>query len=124
MGANATAPEVIEKYKRDFLNAINDDVNLPLALGVVWTMVKEKPSKDIYALALEFDKVLGLSLNNAKPEEKPEIVVPDDVRAIADERWEARKAKNWAESDRLREVLASMGYAVLDSKDGYKLELK
>lgn len=124
VGANATAPEIIEKYKTDFLSAINDDVNLPLALGVVWTMVKEKPSKDIYALALEFDKVLGLSLNNAKPEEKPEIVVPDDVRAIADERWEARKAKNWAESDRLREVLASMGYAVLDSKDGYKLELK
>ena len=64
--------------------------------------------------------------NPAEPDAPvvPEIEVPDDVRAIADQRWEARKAKNWAESDRLREVLAGMGYAVLDSKDGYKLELK
>ncbi len=124
VGTNATAPEVIEKYKADFLNAINDDVNLPLALGVVWTMIKEKPSKDIFALALDFDKVLGLSLDKAKPEEKPEIEVPDDVRAIADQRWQARLSKNWAESDRLRAVLADMGYSVLDSKDGYRLELK
>lgn len=87
-------------------------------------MLKEKPSKDIYALALDFDKVLGLSLDKAKPAEKPAIEVPADVKALADERFEARKAKNWAESDRLRDLLAEKGYAVLDSKDGYRLEKK
>jgi cysteinyl-tRNA synthetase len=50
------------------------------------------------------------------------LIIPDDVRAIADERWAARAAKNWAESDRLREVLAGMGWTVKDSKTGYDLE--
>ena len=95
-----------------------------MALGVLWTMVKQPYSRDIYELALDFDKVFGLSLDKAQPEEKPEIEVPDDIRAIADERFEARKAKNGAESDRLRDVLSEKGYAVLDSKDGYKLEKK
>ena len=120
----ATDPAIIDKYRAEFTDAINDDINVPLALGVVWTMLKEAPSKDIYALALDFDKVLGLSLDKAKPAEKPAIEVPDDIKAIADERFEARKAKNWAESDRLRDVLAQKGYAVLDSKDGYRLEKK
>lgn len=119
-----TAPEKLQEYKDAFQNAIDDDINVPMALGVLWTMVKQPYSRDIYELALDFDKVFGLSLDKAKPEEKPEIEVPDDIRAIADERFEARKAKNWAESDRLRDVLAEKGYSVLDSKDGYKLEKK
>ena len=119
-----TAPEKLREYNEAFQNAIDDDINVPMALGVLWTMVKQPYSRDIYELALDFDKVFGLSLDKAKPEEKPEIEVPDDIRAIADERFEARKAKNWAESDRLRDVLSEKGYAVLDSKDGYKLEKK
>lgn len=124
IGKNATAPAVIEKYKTDFQAAIDDDLNIPLALGILWTMTKEALSKDIYALALEFDKVLGLDLNKAAPAEKEKIEVSDDIKAIADERFDARKAKNWAESDRLRDVLAEKGYAVIDSKDGYTLEKK
>ena len=124
IGKNATDPAVIEKYKTDFQAAIDDDLNIPLALGILWTMTKEAPSKDIYALALEFDKVLGLDLNKAAPAEKEKIEVSDDIKAIADERFDARKAKNWAESDRLRDVLAEKGYAVIDSKDGYTLEKK
>ena len=119
-----TAPEKLQEYKDAFQNAIDDDINVPMALGVLWTMVKQPYSRDIYELALDFDKVFGLSLDKAKPEEKPEIEVPDDIRAIADERFEARKAKNWAESDRLRDLLSEKGYNVLDSKDGYKLEKK
>lgn len=121
---SVTAPEILQKYKENFINAINDDVNISMAMGVVWTMLKEPASKDIYALALDFDKVLGLSLDKAKPEEKPEIKVPDEIKAIAEERLNARRSKDWAESDRLRDLLAEKGYAVLDSKDGYKLELK
>lgn len=121
-GKNTTEQHKIDSYKNDFINAINDDVNIPLAMGVLWTMIKEPASKAIFDLALEFDKVLGLSLDKAKPEEKAEIEVPDDIRAIAEERLLARKQKNWAESDRLRNLLSEKGYSVLDSKDGYKLE--
>lgn len=119
-----TAPEKLQEYKDAFQNAIDDDINLPMALGVLWTMVKQPYSRDIYDLAIDFDRVFGLSLDKAKPEEKPEIEVPEDIRAIAEERLAARKAKNWAESDRLRDVLSEKGYSVLDSKDGYKLEKK
>lgn len=121
-----TDTSVLDKYKAEFLEAINDDINLPLAMGVLWTMIKEKPSKDIFALALEFDKVFGLNLKDAKEEEKkeePAIEVPDDVKAIAEERWEARKNKDWAKSDELRAVLAQKGYVVVDSKEGYTIKL-
>ena len=121
---NATGSAVLDKYKSEFRAAIDDDLNIPLALGLLWTMTKEAPSKDIYELAIDFDKVLGLDLNKAAPAEKEKIEVPDDIKAIADERFEARKAKNWAESDRLRDLLSEKGYAVIDAKDGYTLEKK
>ena len=120
----ATAPEVIEKYRAEFGAAVDDDINIPLALGILWTMLKEPASKDIYALALDFDKVLGLSLDKAKPAEKEKIEVPEEVRQIAESRLAARKAKNWAESDRLRDQIAEMGYSIIDSKDGYTIEKK
>lgn len=122
--AATTDPEKIERYKNGFTDAVNDDVNLPMAMGVLWTMVKEPASVDVYNTALEFDKVLGLGLDKARPEEKPEVEVPAEIRDIAEQRKAARAAKNWAESDRLRDVLAEKGYAVIDSKDGYKLEKK
>lgn len=121
---NATDSAVLDKYKSEFHAAIDDDLNIPLALGLLWTMTKEAPSKDIYELAIDFDKVLGLDLNKAAPAEKEKIEVPDDIKAIADERFEARKAKNWTESDRLRDLLSEKGYAVIDAKDGYTLEKK
>ena len=124
LSAGVTDKEVIDKYRAEFGAAVDDDVNIPLALGILWTMLKEPASKDIYALALEFDKVLGLSLDKAKPAEKEKIEVPDEIRQIAEQRLSARKDKNWAESDRLRDKLAEMGYAIIDSKDGYTIEKK
>ncbi len=121
---DATDEGVLNSYREQFRSAVNDDINIPLSLGVVWTMLKEKPSRDIYNLALEFDKVLGLSLDKAKPAVKEPIVVPDDIKAIADERFKARQEKNWAESDRLRDILSEKGYIVKDAKDGYSLEKK
>ena len=99
---------------------MNDDLNVPGALGVLWTMLKEPFSKDIYAKAIEFDAVFGLSLADYE-EEKEEVVIPDDVKAVAEERFTARKNKDWAKSDELRTRLAEMGYAVKDAKDGYEL---
>lgn len=124
ISAAATPEDKLARFKNNFVEAINDDINVPMALGILWTMIKEPSSIDIYDLALEFDKVLGLSLDKARPEEKPEIEVPDDIRRIAEERLKARAEKNWAESDRLRDILSEKGYAVLDSKNGYKLERK
>ena len=66
------------------------------------------------------DEVLGLIFfgNAAKAE------IPAEIQALLDKRAEARKAKNWAESDRLRDEIAAAGWAVKDSKDGQTVTRK
>lgn len=116
-----TDKEVIENYKKQFVDAINDDLNVPLALGILWKAVKEPKSKDIYALALDFDKVLGLSLDKAKPEEQPKIDAPQEVVDLAEQRKQAKKDKNYALADELRAKITALGYTVTDTKEGYTL---
>ena len=124
VGQNAADENKLAEYKRQFDEAINDDLNIPLALGVVWTMIKEPKSKAVYDLALEFDKVLGLSLDKAKPSETQEEQIPEDIRAIAEERYQAKKNRDFAKADELRNKLSELGYTVADSKDGYTVTSK
>ena len=121
VGQNVTDESKLAEYKRQFDEAINDDLNIPLALGVVWTMIKEPKSKAIYDLAIQFDKVLGLSLDKAQPAKEEQEQVPEEIRKIADERFEAKKRKDFALADELRAKLTQMGYTVTDTKEGYTL---
>ncbi len=116
-----TAQEVIDKYKASFKEAIGDDLNIPAALGVLWTMLKEPASKDIYDLVIDFDRVFGLSLDKVQ-EVKQEI--PADIIAKADKMQEARKVKDYQTADALRNELLSLGYIVKNTKDGYEIEKK
>ena len=118
-----TDKAVLDDFTKKFEDAINDDLNVPLAIGVLWTMLKQPKSKDIYNLALKFDKVFALDLDKVK-EEKVEVDVPDDVVALAEQRFAARKEKNWAESDRLRNEIAERGYAIKDTASGYEITKK
>ncbi|MCH5160348.1 MAG: cysteine--tRNA ligase [Clostridiales bacterium] len=118
-----TDKAVLDDFTKKFEDAINDDLNVPLAIGMLWTMLKLPKSRDIYDLALKFDKVFALDFDKVK-EEKVEIEVPDDVVALAEERLVARKAKNWAESDRLRNEIAERGYAIKDTATGYEITKK
>lgn len=114
-----TSEETLDGYRADFKSAVEDDINIPLALGVLFTAIKEPKSKDIYALALEFDKVLGLSLNVLPAPEKPALPpVPEEVAALVQARAEAKKNKNFAEADRLRGEINALGYNILDTKEG------
>lgn len=118
-----TEKSILDDFHNKFEEAINDDLNIPLAIGVLWTMLKLRKSCDVYKLALDFDRVFALDFDKVK-EEKKEIVIPDNVRQLAETRLQARKAKNWAESDRLREELSALGYSVKDTADGYELSEK
>ena len=119
-GSESVSEEVINDYKERFLNAINDDLNMPLALSVVWDVVRnDNKSKDLYNLLLKFDEVLGLDLANY---EKEEISLPEEITELVNQRNEARANKNWAESDRLRDILIEKGYSVKDSKEGTIVE--
>lgn len=112
--------EEISKYEENFHKAINDDLNMPLAMSVVWDVVKNpKKSKKLAKLLDKFDTVLALSLDK-KSENQEKI--PEEVLKLAEERLKARQEKNWAESDRLRNEILALGYSIKDSKDGYKLE--
>ncbi len=119
----STDEEKLARYKKEFEDAINDDLNIPMALGVLWKMVREEKSKDIYKLALDMDKVFGLSLDKAKAVESDEAEsdIPDEVTALVNERSEAKKAKNYALADEIRAKISALGYAVTDTKDGVKI---
>ncbi|HAE88646.1 MAG TPA: cysteine--tRNA ligase [Clostridiales bacterium] len=124
MSQTATDPAVIEELMKKFKGAVEDDMNIPYALGVLWDAVKLPKSKDVYKLALEFDKVLGLSLDKVTAPAPEKIDVPADIAALAEARLAAKKEKNWAEADRLRAEIAAKGYAIKDTKDGYEIERK
>lgn len=100
------------------LGALQDDLNTPHALGIVFTAIHAGPATvDPSA----FDRVLfALGLDLAELA-KPIISTPAEVTALAEERWAAKAAKNWAEADRLRGAIAALGWTMLDHKGGYEL---
>jgi cysteinyl-tRNA synthetase len=107
--ANALAP---------VMDALRDDLNTPGALGALFTLVNRGPAG---VDAAAFDRAifaLGLDLKVTAP--KAEI--PATITALADKRWAAKQAKDWAGADVLRKELTAAGWSMLDGKDGYKLE--
>ncbi len=119
-GGKSFDEEAVKKYDELFTEAINDDINIPLGLGVLWNMLKEKPSQAIYDLAMKFDKVLGLALDTESAPEKVEA--PEEVIKLAELRLKARKDKDWTQSDVLREQISKLGYQIIDKKDGYDIK--
>lgn len=111
-----------KKYLQRFLEAINDDLNIPKALALTWELIadKELPGKEKIALLRKFDSVFGLGLTNP-PEEKV-VHIPDEVQKLITERDEARKQKNFAKSDDLRSQIEAAGFEVLDTPDGTKIK--
>jgi len=103
-----TDPMIEEK----FFDALNDDLNTPEALAILWDALK----KDEINLdtIIRFDKILALDLH--QPEKAIEIT--DEIQKILDDREKARKAKDWVESDLLRDELRKMGFEVEDTGDG------
>ena len=116
--------DVLDESENKFLDAINDDINMPVAISVVWDLAKnEVKSNDIYNLILKFDKVLSLDLNKKQEDKKiKEENLPEEILEILDKRKKARESKDYALSDMLRDELKHKGYIVKDSKEGQKVE--
>lgn len=111
---------IIQEYEARFLQAINDDLNMPMAMSVVWEVVKNPDkSKQLAELLKKFDEVLGLKIDEENSEE---IVLPQEILDLIEERKQARLEKNWAKSDELRDRILEKGYIVRDGKDGMKVE--
>ncbi len=105
-----------------FEEAINDDLNIPKALGVVWNAARRSEKSDgVYQLLLKFDEILGIDIARQPEKKETEEFVPDaETQALIDARTAAKKAKNWAEADRIRDELAAKGIKLIDTPAGVK----
>jgi cysteinyl-tRNA synthetase len=101
----------------DFTSAINDDLNIPEALAILWKALKDKEINK--AAVMQMDTILGLQLEQAS--EQP-INIPPHVQTILETRENARRQKNWTESDRLRDEILAAGYIVEDTANGQQLK--
>lgn len=106
------------EYVTKFKEQINDDLNIPNGLAVLWDALNDSISSETkLRLAESFDSVLGLKLLK-----EDEFDVSEDVKELAEKRWKAKAEKNFEESDKLREQIKEKGFEVLDSKDSYEVK--
>ncbi len=121
-GKDEIDEKLINEYEEKFHKAINDDLNMPLAMGVVWDVIRnEKKSPEFAKLLLKFDDIMGLKINEDDKEDI-NIEIPEEILILVEERKKARENKDWQESDRLRDIIKEKGYSVKDTKEGMKIE--
>ena len=109
-------PKNKSKYKNGFLKIINDDLNMPKALALVWDIIKAEDigNKEKLELLFDFDRVFGLNLNKVKEEK---IKLPKEIMDLIKKREELRKQKKWKEADKIRANLKKKGI-ILEDVDG------
>ncbi|MBU4503022.1 MAG: cysteine--tRNA ligase, partial [Nanoarchaeota archaeon] len=109
----------LKQYEEEFLEEINEDLNMPKALAVTWIMLKDKDinAKEKYKLSLKFDEIFGLGLNELKKEEKE---ISKDIEDMLEEREKARKNKDWAKADKIRDKLKEQGIILEDTPEGVR----
>ena len=120
--------DALSARKDEFIAAMDDDLNTADAISVLFEIVSDanvnlaadkKPSKQAADAAYDLLKELGGVLGLLEREKEDKI--PAEVEALLDERAAARKAKDWAKSDEIRDKLAEMGYTVKDTRQGQQL---
>lgn len=113
----AKGGRVCEMRQKRFLAAINDDLNMPRAMTAVWELLRSKKSlADKQATLLDFDRVLGLGLEDYKP-----ATIPAAIRRLVAQREKARKAGDWKQADKLRLQITELGFAIEDTPEGPKI---
>lgn len=114
-----TDKEKLQKIEEKFHEAINDDLNMPLAMSFVWELARfEKKSPEVAKLLLKFDTVLGIKIDK---EDVNTLNIPQDIQELANKRKLARENKDWAKSDELRDLIISKGYKIKDTKQGMEI---
>lgn len=107
------------EFEGNFLEAINDDLNMPKALSIVWeVLASDYPSSAKAQSIFKFDEILGLSLKESKELIKQDKEMPQEVKKLFAEREELRRAKKYEEADKIRERIIGMGFKVEDSPVG------
>lgn len=113
---NGTAKIDTSKFEQEFLESINDDLNMPKAIAVAQKMLKEERSPDVYASLMKFNQILGLNFEESSQED-----VPQEVKDLCEKRWQAKKDKDFALADTLRNEISSLGFEVKDTREDYQI---
>ena len=126
MGEKETALlDKVKAVREGFDAAMDDDMNTANAIGQLFELVREanaaldenSPKAAAKAVLDTMDELCAvLGILRRKTDEKD-----DEVEALLAQRAEARANKNWAESDRLRDLIISMGYTLKDTKQGQQI---
>ena len=114
-----------EGYKEKFLEFLNDDVNTPEALALMWKLLKDdQVTSERKKATLAFvDALLGLGLHE-DPEDKKSEEVPAEIVMLAEERQKEKEKQEYEKADSLRDEIARRGYLIKDTKEGFVIELK
>jgi len=126
-GSGERMNQLTTLVQKDFCEAMDDDLNISVALAALFDFVREtnnlldsnliskEEAQEVYKLMTAFDKVLGV-IGEVKKEEK----LPKEAEELIRKREEARKAKDWKTADKIREQLKTMGIIIEDTAQGVK----
>ncbi|MEI7792079.1 MAG: cysteine--tRNA ligase [Candidatus Berkelbacteria bacterium] len=119
--AKADKGEANEGYIAKFKTYLENDIDLPNAIAVLWEVARDESifAGSRYATMLRFDEVLGLKLG-----EKDALEIPANILEIANERKAARENKDYAKSDELRDKIAALGYIIEDKNNEFTISPK
>ena len=109
--------KINKKYLNQFENAINNDLDMPKALSVLWKLLRDKKATGKIRTIKEMDKVFGLDLLK-----KEKFEIPAEVQKLITQREKARKQKNFKKSDELRKKIKKFRYWVEDTPQGGKVK--
>jgi len=105
-------------FQQQFRDALEDDLQTPQAVAVMWDMLKSDIiNEEKYFLLMDFDKVFGLNLSNITEEK-----IDANIITLAEKRLEARKQRNFDASDRLRIKIEKAGFKIEDVGSSYKIK--
>ncbi|KKS56183.1 MAG: Cysteine-tRNA ligase, partial [Parcubacteria group bacterium GW2011_GWA2_42_35] len=105
--------------EKRFLTALNNDLNAPKALAILWQVLKDKnlSTGNKQKLIFKFDEVLGLGLNKIRPKKAPASILK-----LIKEREKLRREKKWQEADGIRQKIQQKGWKIEDTEKGTKIK--
>ncbi len=114
----------VEELRQQFNAALDEDLNMPQALAVVWKTIKSNiPDYDKYDLLLSFDEVLGFGLSQLTISNL-QFTIPSEVENLLKERKQAREQKQFVQADEIRAKIEELGFEVKDGPEGQRVKPK
>jgi len=108
----------IQKEKERFLKIVNEDLNTPQALALMWEVLLNKSlnENEKYLILTDFDRIFGLNLDKI-----PALKIPKKIEKMVSKREKLRKEKKWEEADKIREKIKEAGFIIEDTESGPKI---